>query len=189
MIAPVLIFILSCGVATVAAHDMPAAVHHVPSILCDSPAVARNALTDSLPKQVGDISYDPAIDDPAFTICDSQRVFQYYNTRSYYKVHKREIAAYFMTHFIPGRDTAGQTGYLTIRFIINCSGQTGRFRLFQLDRGYREFRFSEAVSSQLLNLTRQLKGWQPAAYNNNIYDSYQYITFTMNKGRLVCITP
>jgi len=156
---------------------------------CAQPALVRPALTDSLPKQVGDISYDPAIDDPAFMICDSQRVFQYYNTGSYYKDHKREIVRYFMRRFRPGPATVGQTGYLTIRFIINCTGQTGRFRLYQLDSSYQPFRFSDAIAGQLLTLGKQLKGWQPARYKDKVFDSYQYITFTMKRGRIVCITP
>jgi hypothetical protein len=140
-------------------------------------------------QQVGDITYDPSVDDPAFTICDSQRVFQYYNTGSYYKDHKKEIVRYLTTHYKAAPGTTDQCGYLTIRFIINCTGATGRFRLYQLDSSYQPFRFREAVGGQLLALVRQLKGWKPAAYRNKTYDSYQYITFTLKKGRIVCITP
>lgn len=157
--------------------------------ICVQPVPDRLAQADSLPKQVGDISFDPAIDDPAFTICDSQRVLQYYNTVSYYKDHKREIVRYFRQRFHPPPGMPGQTGYLTIRFIINCNGSTGRFRLYQLDSGYQPFRFSETITGQLLILARQLKGWQPARYKDKVFDSYQYITFRLKKGRIVCITP
>jgi hypothetical protein len=153
-------------------------------------AVLYSSVVDSVPRQVGDIPYDPLIDDPAFTVCDAQRVFQYYNTRSYFKDHKREIVNYFVNNYRAGLDTtANQTGYLTIRFIINCAGETGRFRLYQLDSAYQTFRFNGAVPDQLLKLTRQWKGWQPAKYKNKVYDSYQYITFTLKRGRIVCITP
>jgi hypothetical protein len=140
-------------------------------------------------QQVGDITYDPKVDDPAFTVCDSQRVFQYYNTASYYKDHKKEIARYFTSHYKAAPGATDQTGYLTIRFIINCKGATGRFRLYQLDSNYQPFWFSDAITRQLLTLAKQLKGWEPARYRDKIFDSYQYITFTMKKGRIVCITP
>jgi hypothetical protein len=143
----------------------------------------------ALAQQTGDIAADPTIDDPAFTVCDSQRVFQYYNTASYYKDHKKEIARYFFHHYKAATGATGQDGYITIRFIINCTGATGRFRLYQLDSNYHPFRFHEAISAQLLSLVKRLKGWKPAAYRDKTFDSYQYITFTIKKGRIACITP
>ena len=139
--------------------------------------------------EVGDIIFDSSIDDPAFRVCDAHRVLQYYNTGSYFLDHKKEISRYFISHYKVGGDTANQTGYLTIRFIINCSGETGRFRLYELDSAYQSFWFNKAVSGQLLTLVRQYKGWQPATYRGRVYDSYQYITFRLKKGRIVCITP
>jgi hypothetical protein len=68
-------------------------------------------------------------------------------------------------------------------------GATGRFRLYELDSAYKSFQFSKAISGQLLTLVRQWKGWLPATYHDKVYDSYQYITFTLKKGRVVCITP
>jgi hypothetical protein len=159
-------------------------------IICQAVVAGPGAVAvDSVPRQVGDIPFDPRIDDPAFRVCDSQRVFQYYNTGSYFLHHKKEMVKYFMSNYKAGRDTANQAGYLTIRFIINCAGETGRFRLYELDSAYQAFRFSEMISGQLLTLIRQWKGWQPAKYHDKIYDNYQYITFTLKKGRIVCITP
>jgi hypothetical protein len=60
-----------------------------------------NRLSDSL--EVGDIVFDPSIDDPAFKICDVHRVLQYYNTGSYFLDHKKEIGRYFTSHYKPGR--------------------------------------------------------------------------------------
>src|SRR6266567_1764707 len=49
--------------------------------------------------EVGDIPFDPLIDDPSFRICDSRRVFQYYNTGSWYLDHKKEIGRYFIRQY------------------------------------------------------------------------------------------
>lgn len=145
---------------------------------------------DSFPEQVGDIPFDPLKDDSAFVLCHPHFVLQYYNTsRAYYKDHKNEIREYFMTNFksIPGGDD--QTGYLTVKFIINCSGATGRFRIFELDGNYHVFHFSNGISGQLLDLAKQLKGWEPAYYRDKKYDSYQYITFRLKKGKIISISP
>jgi hypothetical protein len=150
---------------------------------------AANNRVDSFPLNTGDITYNAALDDPTFVVCNPKVVFQYYNTGSYYKQHKREIEHYFKSHYLPAKQTASETGYLTIRFIINCSGKTGRFRMYELDANYQPYKFDDGIRNQLLKLTQELKGWQPAVYKNTIYDSYQYITFKLNKGAIECVLP
>jgi hypothetical protein len=41
----------------------------------------------------------------------------------------------------------------------------------------------------LMDLVKQLRGWQPAVYKGKIYDSYQYITFRIRNGKIISITP
>lgn len=144
---------------------------------------------DSFPLNTGDLAFNAALDDPGFTVCNPKVVFQYYNTGSYYKQHKREIEHYFKNNFKPVFDLPDGNGYLTIRFIINCLGQTGRFRVYELNTEYQPATFDPRITSQLLKLTRELRGWQPAVYKDKIYDSYQYITFKLNKGGIVCVLP
>jgi hypothetical protein len=149
---------------------------------------AHSQNTTHFPNHVGDISFDPALDDPSFNICDSQYIFQYYNTQSWYLDHKKEIARYFTENYKPS-DTLHGTGYVTIRFVINCQGKTGRFRVFELDANYQPIHFQPQITGQLLRLTKQLTGWQPAKYNNRIMDSYQYIMFNIVNGRIRSISP
>jgi len=143
------------------------------------------------PPQVGDTRYVAQLDDSAFHLCRPGFSLQYYNTRSWFKDHKRDIEQYFHERYKApqGRNAGKQTGWLTIRFIINCEGRTGWFRLSGIDSEYQPFHFSQKVSAQLLTLTKALQGWQPATYNNKIYDSYQYVTFKLKKGAIECILP
>ena len=107
----------------------------------------REAIKDTLPlRQVGEIYYNAALDDPAFKICRPDRIFEYYNTRSCFKDHKKEIVQYFNDQYkAPAGPGAGrQTGFLTIRFIINCEGLAGWFRLSGLDSSCHVFDFDEA---------------------------------------------
>jgi hypothetical protein len=144
---------------------------------------------DSFPLNTGDIAFNAALDDSSFIVCNPKVVFQYYNTGSYYKQHKREIEQYFKSRYQPAVQTGDQTGYLTIRFIINCSGKTGRFRIYELDANYQPYIFDAGISSQLMKLTKELTNWQPAVYKDKIYDSYQYITFKLKKGAIECVLP
>jgi len=159
------------------------------SLVPKGQAEGRILPIDSIPDEVGDLSFDPSRDDPAFSVCNIHQVLQYYNTRSYYNDHKKEILAYFLNGFKEGSDRKDQDGYLTIRFIINCKGETGWFRVLELDSSYHAFHFLEKISGQLLELTKQLKGWEPAAYKDKVYDSYQYITFRIRNGKIIRFSP
>jgi hypothetical protein len=158
-------------------------------VSCLAASSQNNTAAQNFPENVGDIPFDASLDDPAFMVCKPELVFQYYNTGSYYKDHKKEIAQYFINRFIAPADTLHQTGYITIRFMINCKGETGRFRKYEIDGNYQPFHFNAGISDQLLVLTKQIKGWQPAVYKDKIYDSYQYITFRIKNGKIVSITP
>jgi hypothetical protein len=148
-----------------------------------------SAQETSFPEHVGEIAFDSLQDDPHFTICNEKQVFQYYNTNSYYKDHKNEIVKYLLGHYTPEDSFGDQNGYLTVKFIINCKGETGRFRLFEIDNNYQPASFMKALSRQLLSLVKELRGWQPAVYKGQIYDSYQHITFHIWKGKIISITP
>lgn len=159
------------------------------SILFLSLCLPVFAQSSTFPDNVGDIPFDSLRDDPAFVVCNEKQVFQYYNTNSYYKDHKNEIVKYLLDHFHPQETFADQNGYLTVKFIINCKGETGRFRLFEIDNNYQPAHFNEALSAHLMDLVKQLRGWQPAVYKGKIYDSYQYITFRIRNGKIISITP
>jgi len=139
--------------------------------------------------EVGHITFDESLDDPNFHLCDTLNLFQYYNTDSHFKDNKDKISHYFLQLYKPVTDIPQQCGYLTVKFIINCNGVTGRFRVFEMDSSYRSFAFDKRISDQLLNLTKALKGWKPAFYEGKVYDSYQYITFRLRDGKIIRINP
>ncbi|HJT75475.1 MAG TPA: hypothetical protein VJ720_15670 [Chitinophaga sp.] len=140
-------------------------------------------------ENVGDIPFDSLQDDPSFVVCNPRIVFQYYNTGSYYKDHKKEIVKYLLDNFRTKDSFQDQNGFLTVRFIINCNGNTGRFRLLEIDNNYQPIHFREGLSRQLLSLVKQVRGWQPAVYKEKVYDSYQYITFRIRNGKIISISP
>lgn len=153
-------------------------------------AISRSAKAQQhFIRNVGDIRYDSLYDDAAFLICDTLNVLEYYNTASYYLSHRKEIGQLLEQEFIPKTTWRNQHGYLTIRFIINCKGQTGCFRVFQLDTAYQPTVFTKDLSDTLLNRVKKIPGWQPAAYEGKVYDSYQYITFRIKAGKIISIAP
>lgn len=153
------------------------------------PIMESFAQKQTFPENVGDIPFDSLQDDPGFIVCNPKQVLQYYNTNAYYKDHKKEILKYLLDNFSTQDSFQDQHGFLTIRFIINCNGNTGRFRIFEIDNNYQPIHFKEALSQQLLRLVKQLSGWQPAVYKEKVYDSYQYITFRIRNGKIISVSP
>lgn len=142
------------------------------------------------PLQVGDIHFDPKIDDPNFTLCDQNNVWQYYNFAKglQYNGEKAKIIEHFIDR-LKVKEHEVESGFLTIRFIVNCKGQTGRYRLQGMDKDYQAKVFNEYLTSQLVKLTKQLDGWIVGQYQGKTYDYYQYLTFKIEKGKLVEIMP
>jgi len=138
---------------------------------------------------VGDIAFDPALDDPSFHLHDSTRVWQYYNSAAYWLDHKDSITRFIRDRYHPPADATIEDGWLTIRFIINTEGRTGRFRLFEMDSTYQPIHFDPRISSALLAAIRDWPDWRPAHYKERTFDTYQYVTFRLRQGRITTISP
>lgn len=141
------------------------------------------------PLQVGDIPFDPKVDDPNFKLCDEGQILQYYNFSKgfQYQGEKVMVNQHFEENFKAGQNP--ESGFLTIRFVVNCEGKTGRYRVQGMTSEYIEKKFDDKLVTQLLSLTKQLDGWGTGEYDGKKYDYYQYLTFKIENGRLIEIMP
>jgi hypothetical protein len=109
-------------------------------LLCWLILLAIGCQPEPKPGDVGDIAFDPAQDDPAFELCNERSVKQYYVRGSYdtpagYRGEKKALVAEFTARYrFPVVEE--ENGYLTIRFVVNCRGKTGRFRVQEMDFDY-----------------------------------------------------
>ena len=141
------------------------------------------------PRHVGDIAFDAGLDDPNFKVCNEALIFQYYNFSNglQYRGEKTAIYNAFSTYQV---DTIpDQNGYVTIRFVVNCEGETGRFRIETMNNDYEAFQFNRDIVRQLKEVTRSLSGWEIAVYDGEPKDYYQYLTFKIQNGQIVNILP
>jgi hypothetical protein len=151
---------------------------------------AQSDAENKYSNHVGDIALDEQLDEPGYVICYPDFVFQYYNFANgvQFEGEKSKIIEHFQKGFKP---IAGckEYGYVTIRFIVNCKGKTGRFRVSEMNMDYEEIKFNDQLVHQLLDLTRQLQGWKVGIYNNQERDYYQYLTFKIEEGIIKEILP
>jgi hypothetical protein len=142
------------------------------------------------PAHVGDINSDPKLDDPNFKPCDEEAIKQYYNFGKglQYKGEKPKINEHFKVR-LKTSDKKNESGFLTIRFIVNCAGKTGRFRTQGMDENYNRKTFDDNLTDQLVTLTKIMDGWVIGEHDGKTYDYYQYLTFKIEDGRLIEIMP
>lgn len=138
---------------------------------------------------VGAIPFDPAQDDPGFKLCDEHHIAQSYQVNPLYPAGTAALHNRLRTAFAAHPPCERATGTITIRFLISCTGETGRFRVYEVDTAYQPTAFPPAVAQSLLWAVRRLGRWQPGAYQHRAYDSYKFLSFQLRAGQLVRIFP
>ena len=161
------------------------------------PALAqRVAPTADSTSNIGDIAFDPATDRSSFQRCGEGQydVPQYYQSTTAYTGGTQALRQQFVRAVLP-RSTGPQAGYITIRFLINCHGETDRFRITQLDTAYQPAHFSPALVAALLGRAKALRAWEPGKFSGpgthhgEALDSYYYLLLKISHGRVVDVLP
>lgn len=141
------------------------------------------------PAHVGDIQFDEKLDDSNFKTCFVNPFsFQYYNFDGFqYKGEKFEIEK--KLERLNLKSDKNSNGYITIRFVVNCEGKPGMFRVKQMDENYKETVFDKTFTNQLLEFTKSLNEWIPKEYLGIKINYYQYLTFKIENGKVSEILP
>jgi hypothetical protein len=137
---------------------------------------------------VGDINFDETKDDPSFVICNKEAVFQYYSVNTNYnggrKVIREEVFLFLEKQELLFRN---QSGYITFRFIVNCNGESGWFRVKTIDNNLNQVDFEAKTTKILEQSIRSLKKWNVRNYEGVTFDSYCQINFKIEKGEIIDI--
>ncbi len=147
--------------------------------------------TNTYLRWVGDIEHNEQIDNPSFTVCNGEdNVLQYFNLSQgpVYKDEKTTIVSMFISQFKPESNT-NENGLIRIRFIVNCEGKAGRFRVLQSDYNYNEKVFDTSITDQLLNITKNIEDWAILYRNEVPVDYYMYLLFKIKDGQITEILP
>jgi len=140
---------------------------------------------------VGDTEFNPKIDSGDFELCNSEnlvRQYFHFDRGLAYEGEKKELRRIYAEAYKPP-EGVDQSGMIRIRFIVNCKGETGRFRLIGSDLNYKEQVFDEKITNQLLRITKSLDGWAVHSMNEIPQDYYQYLIFKIDSGNLIEIMP
>ena len=161
------------------------------SILCGCQSEKKASEKKEYLRWVGDIEQNDQIDDAEFKVCiGDDKILQYFNLGEgpVYSGEKSKIINIFKSKYQSISDKK-QNGLIRIRFIVNCDGQAGRYRVLQSDYDYQEKVFEKEIVSQLLNITKGIENWEVFKRNEVPVDYYMYLIFKITDGQLTEILP
>ncbi len=162
------------------------------------PVLLWNCQTDKMMTEkkqylrwVGDIESNKKMDKPDFKICNGdENVYQYFNVGQgpVYVGEKVRILDTFKEKYKPV-SKKDQNGLIRIRFVVNCDGKAGRFRVIQSDYNYQKKEFDKSIVSQLLEITKGIEDWVVLEEKDTPVDYYMYLIFKITDGKIIEILP
>lgn len=143
--------------------------------------------TNKFEKRVAYIDPETSLLSEGFETCGDY-IFDYYNPdRATYSKGKNGLRNFILNNY--KNRNYSDSGYLNIRFVINCKGKAGRYVIHENDLDLNPRKFSEDLKTQLFKLTTQLKSWNPNIINGEKRDSYMYISYRIENGEITEIIP
>lgn len=86
-----------------------------------------------------------------------------------------------------------ESGFLTIRFILDCEGKPRLHRFFEMGLDYQRKSFSAALKVQVWDFVQQLEGFPKGVYTYNNQalnvNYYAYFIFKIRNGEFESIAP
>lgn len=145
------------------------------------------------PGTVGDISFNEKSDEAGFKKCGAGKErpfsFQYYHGSKEFDYKGEKIAIIEKLKKENIFSEKKINGYITVRFLVNCEGKTGWFRITHLNSDLKEIRLDEELENKLLKFTKSLDGWMPKEIKGLKVDYYQYLTYKIENGKVSEVLP
>jgi hypothetical protein len=139
-------------------------------------------------EKVGWIAYDKEQDRPDYFLCDEWNIEEYYQVNPLYKEGMPDIRKYFEPYQPKLNQLWEKDGYIIVRFIINCKGETDRYRTKFMNLNYEEEnQVNEKLKKEIKNLVSTMGKWTPGQYMGKKYDCYQHLKFLFRAGKLTDI--
>ncbi|WP_456441208.1 hypothetical protein [Psychroserpens sp.] len=134
------------------------------------------------------IDPETALLNERFIVCNENYILQYYNTQELpYPNKKNGFRNYINLAYV--NNNYSDSGYLNIRFIINCEGEVGRFVIHENNLDLEPNTFNKDLKNQLFKLTSEAKGWKPIFLHDEDRDSYMYVSYRIENGEITEIIP
>lgn len=125
-----------------------------------------------------------------WSACYKEKIFPYYYGRNpaSFAEGKDSLRQHFRMRYY-NHGITNESGYITVRFIINCKGEPGMFEIRQVGMDFKKKKFNKQIVDQLFEILLQLESWKPVEFYGDKYDSFYHLTFKIENGELKEILP
>lgn len=137
-------------------------------------------------EKIGWIPFDKNLDNSNFKVCDELNIEEYYQVNPSYGEGMPSIRKYISAHKQILETLCEKDGYVIVRFVINCQGQTDRYRTKFMSLNYTDENTVNAeLQKKIIQLMRNMGDWTPGKYDGKTYDCYQDLKFLFKNSQLV----
>ncbi|MBX2814618.1 MAG: hypothetical protein KTR24_01415 [Saprospiraceae bacterium] len=129
------------------------------------------------------IPFDPLLDDPNFQICDSTKISSGRN-RLQYAAGRNTLRSDIVSRFSPQSAYESFNGYIVIRFLANCKGQTGRYRAASLHLDFSPAQAPSNLEQHAKEVVMGLNNWSRATETNANAEYSKFINLKIKNGKI-----
>ncbi len=145
---------------------------------------------DKHPFNVGHINLERALFTEDFEICEDKYLLGYYHSSApkIYRGSKLIFRQKIMDRY--KNNNYRDTGYLNLRFHINCEGKVGNVEVNELDADMKISDLTDGLVNQLLELSIKEDNWQiETQKHESTHNHYMYLLYKLENGNITEILP
>ncbi len=135
---------------------------------------------------LGDIFFNPKTDNSDFKLCDSTKIIHRRNALTY-PGGKKAINETLKKSFLPNPKYDSFSGYITIRFLLNCSFEKDRFRPQSMDFDFSLKPAPPELIEHLITIIKPLNEWGHRFPEDKNSDCSKYLNFKIVNGKIESI--
>jgi len=122
-----------------------------------------------------------------FSLCGSGELIGYYHSAAprIYRGTKSKFRDFILANF--ENKEYEDSGFLNLRFHINCNGQVGNLEVNELDSDLKKSELTTELVAQIMALISRSENWEPFAVED--YNYYMYLNFKIEDGDISEIIP
>lgn len=132
---------------------------------------------------VGDIPFDSNTDNRSFMFCDSTKVISGRSTLTF-SDNGNTVAEVCLKNFKFRSTYEPFSGYVIVRFIVNCKKETGRFRIQTLDKNFSLKECPIGLQNHLMSIVKELKSWENSGSRGKGFDRSKFVNFKITDGKI-----
>ncbi len=138
-------------------------------------------------KQNDAIDLDNSLKNRGFQRCSMYGISKIGNTGNLYEGGGNALKNYFYNNYQITKNTSNENGFVVVEFTINCTGETGEFRVVEINKNYETHQFHEDVTQQILDIAKSIPQWIPHESDGVPRDAQTDINFRITNGQIKVI--